>query len=174
MAAARVQDMSIDDVRVLCIRQNILADDDVVLANKVDGNKLLKFRNPTALMRLIGTRCIGDAVHLLSALTVLETERRLLPPRLTEDSSLAPGASSWNMAETANWLNRVRIPGLVPIFERHRITGDVLLQLDLECFAAIEEQVLEWFEPLEEALAELRRKEDLAQQLQILLPPCAV
>eukprot|EP00042_Codosiga_hollandica_P033123 m.217845 g.217845 ORF g.217845 m.217845 type:complete len:338 (-) comp54113_c0_seq28:482-1495(-) len=50
-----VGELTMDDVRVLCFRQNIKADDKSLVAHAVDGKKLLRFKNASTLMKLIGS-----------------------------------------------------------------------------------------------------------------------
>eukprot|EP00042_Codosiga_hollandica_P056868 m.829390 g.829390 ORF g.829390 m.829390 type:complete len:267 (-) comp59447_c1_seq9:104-904(-) len=150
-----VTNFTCDDMIMLCCRQAITFDPKTIKENNADGKRLPRIRDAGALRRFTGVTAFGDAAHLLSVLHALATERRFLPPRSTEPAT-DNQPQHWNVTQTGEWLQRCGLADLQPVFATHKIAGDVLLTMDLDSLAAVEDSVLDRIEELTAAIGGLR------------------
>ncbi len=57
----------------------------------------------------------------------------------------------WQPAEVCAWLTQQKLEVLIPSFSKHEINGAALYFMDLEDFANVEEPVMDFLQPLQQA-----------------------
>lgn len=168
-----IQDFSINDVKKLCARQGIVVDEDRLDENKADGRRLSKITSVTMVMKLLGCEPFGDATFMFMTLQSLRSAHVLIPPR--NGSLTAPnapertGVRGWSVKKTYDWLVSAGLAEAKPIFKRHRIGGDVLLNIDLAVFAELDLTLLDHLEELTAAIAKLKQSVRLLSHAQYCL-----
>ena len=125
-----------------------------------DGAALLSRVKTTASVRTrLGVKSYGQALYVVDTLERVRTSYTPLaamPAFTTKPLACSSPAASWTVEDVCDWLRKLGLADLEPVFRQHSVDGWVLLQLKLEEFGLWAEAIAEHDHVLEPAIAILR------------------
>ena len=121
-----------DDILALCALHDIVADVHVMQNKGITGAAFIRLRNETHVASALGIKEVGDCRRMLHIINRMVTKQSMPMPINIQVDGDVNEPSKWSVGQVGQWAGFHGLSVIAPALKKHKIAGDVLLDLNLD------------------------------------------